>query len=254
MVRVFVAIPTLGTVADSQVHALRKITQAYAGQVELVYPAQCVQRIFHDFARNGMVEEFLKTDCDILWFLDSDVTPPLHILDLVTKHGDTWKCAGAPYPILMTPAGYEHPQVVFTAYKNMGAKRMVPADIPSEGVEFVDGLATGCLFIKREVLVDMPKPYFQFQFNAETRQFTMGEDIDFCMRMADQGIQFLTDYSMICKHVKTVELCQMVNYARTQAHQAVENFHAQVKSQVQELARQNQELKRQLSTKKLLAV
>jgi hypothetical protein len=62
MIKVFVAIPTLGSSEDAQTYALRRIEKKYAGKVELVYPHEQVTRMFHDFARNQMTEEFLQSD------------------------------------------------------------------------------------------------------------------------------------------------------------------------------------------------
>ena len=90
-IKIYMGVPTTGTILDVQVTALRKIEELYGDQVEFVYPETCVRRMFHDFARNAIVDAFLATDCDILWFLDSDVAPPDNILDLVVEHGDKWK-------------------------------------------------------------------------------------------------------------------------------------------------------------------
>jgi len=89
--KVYVAIPSVGTVSDLMPYAFRQYEREYGDRIEFVYPKHCVQRKFHDFARNAMVDDFLETDCDILWFLDSDVVPPPHVLDLITKYGEHWE-------------------------------------------------------------------------------------------------------------------------------------------------------------------
>ena len=173
-VKVFLGIPSTGTRSDAQVYFLEEVKERYAGIVELVYPKQCVYRTFHDFARNAMVEEFLESDCDILWFLDSDVVPPKHVLDLIAIHGKKWEAAGAPYPIWMTPPGGTENTVIFTAYKgvveNETTKGIGITEVPRSGTEFIDALATGCLFLKRSLLERMEKPYFEFKFDPKTRQ------------------------------------------------------------------------------------
>jgi hypothetical protein len=237
MIKLFVAIPTTGTVVDSQTWALRRIEKKYADKIEFVYPDKCVRRIFHDFARNALVDEFLSTDCDIMWFLDSDICPPDHVLDLITEHGDKWKVAGAPYPVFMTPGGEKDCAVLFCVYKDSD-KGMSPKDIPYEGIEFVDGLATGCMFIKREVVKDMPKPYFEFKYNPETRIMTEGEDLGFCKKVNAMGHKFLTDYSMVCKHYKTVCLLEVNNYTITYANRSVQRYDALIREQVEALATQ----------------
>lgn len=239
--KVFVAIPTTGSVADFQPHIMREIQSRYADEVELVYPEVFCQRIFHDHARNGLVEDFLKTDCDLMWFLDSDVIPPRHILDLVTMHGDKWLCAGAPYPVFMNQPGEVFRQIVITVYKGVNNKKsaLAPAaQIPFEGVEWVDGLATGCLMIKREVFSRLEKPYFEFKYDTETRQPIEGEDLGFCLKMHKLGIQFLVDYSAVCKHFKNhIDLLEMNNYCMSFAKKAVEAHHKIIKEQVENYIR-----------------
>jgi hypothetical protein len=237
-IKIYMGIPSLGTREDAQVYILREIEQKYAEKVELVYPNVLVKRIFHDFARNAIVEDFLKSDCDLLWFLDSDVVPPGNILDIVVEHYDKWQAAGAPYPIFMTPAGEEHPQVIFTVYRQAEGKGMVATQVPLEGTDFVDGIATGCIFLKREVLEGMSKPYFEFEYDKETREMTNGEDIGFCKKLSERGIKFFIDFSKVCDHYKKVGLLQMNNYAILRANNSVIAFHRGLR---QELA------KRQLS-------
>jgi hypothetical protein len=219
--RVFVATPTTGNIVDSQVHALREIADLYKDEIELVYPDKLVHRIFHDAARNGLTEDFLASDCDIMWFLDSDITPPKHILDLITMHGDKWQAAGAAYPVFMSVPGMAHRQLVFTAYKGTHETGMHPSQIPFEGTEFVDGLATGCLMLKKSVFEKLKKPYFEFSYDPITRSPVKGEDIDFCMKLSALGIQFFTDYSMVCRHQKNLCLLEMNNYCIDYANRAV---------------------------------
>jgi len=244
-IKMYVGIPSTGFIVDSQTYLLRDLEKDYGDTIEFVYPQKLTQRIFHDAARNGIVEEFLATDCDVLWFLDSDITPPRHVLDLIAVHWDKWKVAGAPYPVFMGQLNEEHRQIVFTAYKGTNGVGIAPAKIPYEGIEFVDGLATGCMFIKREIFSLLQKPYFEFKFNPETRVLTEGEDLGFCLKLNKLGIQFFTDYSMVCKHRKELDLLEMNNYAIDYANKAVNAYDQMVRGQVAALqARYNDLLSR----------
>lgn len=211
-IKVYVAVPTLGDICAPQLHSLRDMEKFYADSVEFVYPKHFVGRIFHDYARNKMVDDFLATDCDVMWFIDSDIAPPNHTIELVTKHWDEWKVAGAPYPLFIKPSGQDLPKVVFAVYEDLG-KGYHTASIPKEGTGFVDGIATGCIFIKREVLEALPRPYFEFKYNTETREMTEGEDIGFCKKVNALGHKFFIDYSMTCHHWKRVNLLDVNNYA-----------------------------------------
>jgi hypothetical protein len=233
--KIYVAIPSTGTVADGVPFAQRQYERDYGDRIEFVYPDLCVQRKFHDFARNAMVEDFLKTDCDILWFWDSDILPPPNVLDLVTENGEHWELAGAPYPVFMSPQNGEGQQVVMCVYAS-SPKGMHAMKVPHHGKQMVDGLATGCMFIKREVFSKMQKPYFEFKYDPETRYMVEGEDLGFCMKANDLGYQFFTDFSMVCKHYKTVDLLEVNNYAITYAHKAITAYDDEVRPKVAALA------------------
>lgn len=237
MKKIFVATPTTGVIADSQVHFMRMISERYKDEIQLVYPKQCVRRIFHDFARNAMVDDFMESDCDAMWFLDSDITPPVHILDLVTLHWDKWSLAGAPYPVFMEPAGQSMQKIVFAVYMDNPKGGMVPINIPDDGTDFVDGIATGCIFIKRGVIEKLKKPYFEFLFDPESRTLTGGEDIGFCKKVNALGYRFFIDYSMPCKHYKSVCLLDVNNYAMEFAKTAVLAYEKQIQGQVQDLVK-----------------
>jgi hypothetical protein len=224
---------------------LRDLADRYSDEVELVFPDQLCQRIFHDAARCGIVDDFLATDCDVLWFLDSDICPPKHVLDLLTMHGDKWKCAGAPYPVFMAQPGELQRQIVFTVYSQIangpkGEPRVAPCPIPFEGLANVAGIATGCLFIKREVFDRLERPYFEFKYDPITRTPIEGEDIGFILKMVKLDIPFFIDFSMVCKHFKNnIDLLEINNYAMGLVNRHIESYKREldkVKEQAQELA------------------
>lgn len=227
--RIYVAVPTTGVVADMQAFFWREAEAKYADRIEFIWPKSCVRRIFHDYARNAMVEDFLASTADVLFFLDSDVVPPTDIFDLALA--EKWDLCGAPYPVFMTPSGFKHPQVTFTVYRR-GSKGLYAADLPNEGREEVEGLATGCLFIKRHVFDKLAKPYFEFKYDAETRAMTSGEDLGFCHKVNELGYKFLVDYSMVAKHYKSVCLLEVNNYAMEYAKRSVATYDGMIKGQV----------------------
>lgn len=225
--KIFMGLPSNGSVSDFQNYVLRDLQDRYKDEVELVFPDTLCQRIFHDAAREGIVQDFLDSDCDMIWMLDSDICPPKHCLDIVTMYGDKWQAAGCPYPVFMAQPGESFRQLVFTLYKCIGnapdgSPKLAPSDCPNEGTAFIDGIATGCLFIKREVFEKLERPYFEFKYDPITRQPILGEDLGFCMKLYRLGIKFFVDYSMACKHFKNnIDLLEMNNFAISYAQKCV---------------------------------
>lgn len=242
-IKMYMGIPTVGTVCDAQQYALRSWEKNYGDQIEFVYPDVCIRRIFHDFARNGIVEDFLKTDCDVLCFLDSDISPCGDMLDLYLKYYEEWSCAGAAYPVFMSQPGRENQQIVYTVYKGSSDQGLAPTDIPASGTEYVDGIATGCIFIKRHVLEAMERPWFKFTYDEESRKLIGGEDISFCKKVGAMGYKFFIDYAKTCKHYKTVCLLEVNNYAAEYARASVNNYADMIKGQINSLNEYVQKLK-----------
>jgi len=235
-IRVYVAVPTTGTVVDGQEYVRRRLEKKYADEIEMVYPERCTQRIFHDFARNCHVRDFLASGCDIMWFLDSDIIPPDDVFDLITKHGDKWQAAGCPYPVFMTTSDKDvTKKVVLAIYKKSPDTGWLHAGrVPTAGgTEFVDGVATGCIFLKREVFDGMEEPYFEFKYRKDDRYIIEGEDMGFCMKLSKKGIQFFVDFNMVCQHWKRVDLMDVNDYALEYAQNAINAYDASIRPQIE---------------------
>jgi hypothetical protein len=135
----------------------------------------------------------------------------------------------------MSLPGEKQMEVVFTIYrKNPETGHLALTGAPKEGQEFVDGLATGCLFIKREVFSKLSPPYFEFKFREKTRDLYEGEDLGFARKLNELGIQFFTDYSLICKHQKNVDLLDVNNYAISYSNRSILEYDRRIKEQVKE--------------------
>jgi len=236
--KIFMGICSTGDRIDIHTYLFRDLQQMYGDKIEMVFPDTCVHRTFHDFARNEMVDEFLATDCDAIWFLDSDVCPPKFVFDLITNHWDKWQVAGAPYPLWMPAPGTSEPSILFTSYDGLvedeagNKKGIMMTEVPESGTKFVDAVATGCMFIKREVFEQVQKPYFEFKFDTDTRKIKEGEDLGFCLKLNEKGIRCFIDYGMVCKHYKRVCLLDINNYAISMANHKVLDYDKSIRQQV----------------------
>lgn len=240
-IKVYCGFPSVGTTVTSQWGAMRQIEKEYGDRIEFVYPEKTVYRIFHDFARNEIVKEFLATDCDVLFMLDSDIVPPSRIMTLITEHYDQWQISGAAYPIWMSD------QIMFTVYGKPDHRddTLELIDMPRTSTPqtaYVDGLATGCLLIKREIFDHVEMPYFEFKYDKD-RKMTVGEDLGFALKLAKKGIKFFTDYSLVCKHYKNVDLLDVSNYTVDYSNHNVKEYDKNIKEKVMALVEQNRQLK-----------
>lgn len=179
MSSIFVAIPNTGTLRTELVEWL---------MIHNIKPYM-PQAKPHDHCRNIIVDEFLKTDCEYLLMIDSDVVPQDNVLEMVNNNVDVCSAyvrtnyKGEFIPVGMTKNknGYHH------NFKHSKPK-----------LHRVDAVGTGCVLIKRKVFENMAKPYFKFVYKDGI--LTNGEDFDFCERI--NNVYFDARYK--CKHYTTV--------------------------------------------------
>ena len=181
MSSVFIGIPNIGTLRTELVSWLLK-------QKAAIFMPQAKP---HDHCRNVIVNEFLKTDCQWLLMVDSDVVPPDNVLDMV--HNGVGVCSahvstcvnGEVIPVGMTKDknGYHH-----------NFKHSTPC------LHKVDAVGTGCILISRDILEQMGKPYFQFVYKDGI--LINGEDFDFSERVGE--VYFDSRYK--CRHYTTISV------------------------------------------------
>jgi SAM-dependent methyltransferase len=128
-----------------------------------------------DSARNTIVDEFLKSDCTHLLFIDSDATFPPHTVETLLK---------ADKDIIGVNAAKHHtgnPVIIH----NRDGKEL---DYIRKEYERVNQVGMHVCLIKREVFEKMPWPWFFRDIIHDQRKLA-GEDFTFC-RNADQNYGF----------------------------------------------------------------
>ena len=83
--KIFLALPTMGTYNHG---LLDKLTWFSMNPNYRVMWGKKVGELFHDAARNKLCQDFLRTDCEWLLFIDADVDPSPNILDLTNYDKD----------------------------------------------------------------------------------------------------------------------------------------------------------------------
>jgi GT2 family glycosyltransferase len=75
---------------------------------------------------------------------------------------------------------------------------------PQDELVPVEGIGMGCMLVKTSILQEIPKPWFEFHWTEESNDH-LGEDMDFCMKMADAGytVKIDTNLSMEIRHLGT---------------------------------------------------
>jgi hypothetical protein len=155
-----------------------------------------------DHARNTIVQKFLGTSCTHLMMIDDDIVPPKDALERLLFHDRDIVAAVCP---LIGPDNEGKLKVSYNAY-DMEGSIYVPK-MEDKGLHEVDGVGTGCILIKREVLENIPYP-FMTQYNEDGTKW-LGEDLYFCREAKGVMAKVYADYSCECKHIKQVNLQEL---------------------------------------------
>lgn len=188
----FIAVPTMGSV---RVELIEFISSEDWGGV--FYSNQLTP---HATARNTLVEGFLKSGLEWLFFIDSDTVPPPNTLDEFSKYKDDKVMTGIT-PIIR---GDKLCQNIFIETTDVvNPKPMDQKHIPSSPV-IVVGCGASCLLIHKDVLQSMTFPYFR-SIEFENGGYC-SEDLYFCEKVRDAGYRILAVPEVICSHYKTIAL------------------------------------------------
>jgi GT2 family glycosyltransferase len=163
--------------------------------------------------RNKIVREFLKTDCDFLYFWDSDngiypdafdifmedmQQPDVHIVSGMYHRKEPLlrTCLGISFPGMGEDYTCETAMFVNSGLVNL-----------STVVGSVRGMVgTGALMIRREVLEAIPKPQFENlfylgpEYQGERRLGHKTEDVDFCEKAQAHGYHIYVDTRIRSPH------------------------------------------------------
>lgn len=150
-----------------------------------------------DVNRNAIADTVLRDDTTHLMFLDADHTfPEDAILKLIKDDKDI---VAGNYNTRLDP---------FSSKQGYGpvTKMMVDGEIVSMLREdFPTGLfkcyaaATGFMMIKKEAFDKLKRPYFDARIDPDGKHFT--EDIDFCMKANDAGLEVWVDPTIEIGHL-----------------------------------------------------
>ena len=171
--------------------------------------------------RHKIVKKFLEGDWEYLVMLDEDNPCYENIFDLLDLD---LPVVGGVYP------GKNETGIVFFAFRREEEDgKVVYKQWPlekREGLQKVDAVATGLICIKREVLEKMKeeglKP-FEETFD-ENGILAYGDDVGFCMKCNDLGIDIYAHFYYVGSHFKVVDLLWIANLIAYAAETGKTNF------------------------------
>lgn len=200
--KVMLATPSYDRAAMAYTFAIAKSREALSAEgIQSAYLV--LQGNPHvDDGRNSIVRDFLESDCTDLVFLDADVDwEPQALIQLCRRD---LPVVGGVYPFRRENG------------ENMPVRLMSGATQISEGLLEVEGLPTGFMKIRRDVLECMarkaPKYFDKIYETAmvfdrpdpDANKTRWGGDIDFCNRVRAEGWKVYADAELRLGHTATV--------------------------------------------------
>ena len=159
--------------------------------------------------RNKIVRDFLAGDWDILFMFDDDNIPLRNPFSMLEHDKDV--CGGC-YPGRNSKGFHFH---VYYLDKEKYPKEISFKFVPPEkreGLQKVDAVATGCIYIKRHVLIKMIEKGwapFEDMFDKVGVLIT-NDDMAFCLKCMSLGVEVYADWNVICDHIKEVSLLEVI--------------------------------------------
>jgi len=147
--------------------------------------------------RNKLVKTSIEAKCDYIVFIDADMRFPKDTIMRLLRHQKD---------IIGVNATTRTEPVIPTA-KNLtinedGSCTWLPIYSNSlDGISKADGIGCGVMMIKASVFAKLQEPYFYFEQLPDNK--ILGEDIYFCIKAKDAGIDTWVDHdlSMDIKHI-----------------------------------------------------
>lgn len=223
---VLISVPNTGQVKTELVSVLLNIVMRNPQLIGVDLP----QGMPVDSSRNNAVKRFLGSRFERLLFIDSDIVPPMDVVDRLLRHGKKvvsgicWSSMGGekggeweqdilPYPTVMERD--EHGKGWHVDRAKLGSP---------ETLIRVDAVGMSCVLIHREVLEKMAGNWFRLSYGPDGI-CDGGEDFTWCLKAKELGYEVHVDKTIQCSHYKEVDLLKInqVLAKTAQSPQRLEN-------------------------------
>jgi cellulose synthase/poly-beta-1,6-N-acetylglucosamine synthase-like glycosyltransferase len=188
--RVAICIPARGQMEVTTAFDLTMMAAYMAGKKNIDLNVYTSQGTLIFDQRNSLVRTAVAEKCDYILFIDADMRFPKTTLERLLAHNKDIIGVNAttrmmpPMPTAKNIEINEDGSVNWLAvYSNK-----------EKGISKVDAIGCGVMLIKTSCLKDIPQPYFYFEQLSKGK--LLGEDIYFCIKAKDAGIDTWVDHDL----------------------------------------------------------
>lgn len=216
VMKIFIGIPNLGEINSYLSEQLLNLVNKSEHEFEFCFNVKQPT----DVNRNIIVNKFLKSNCEYLWFIDSDMLIFDNILDIL----NSGKKIISPVNLI-----WQNGLKTNIFEEVLGHTKSLPINnIPI--LRKADNCGCGCIFIHREIFKKLKQPYFKFGVKRDGITCE-SENMLFIDKVKKLGYDIYIDERFITGHIKSLDL-QSIN---------VENYKwfLRGKNKIEELKNEN---------------
>lgn len=155
----------------------------------------CKEGMRSEYAREILLNEFLRGDSDYVFILDADMILPRHALLRMLAHGKKvvsgfyFSRGDRTWPIVFRP---DEPTTLWPKTRWF--------DYPQGGLHEVGATGHGCLLIHRSIFERLEPPYSRL--GPFMDQPLVGSDVRLCMKIREEAQEKIwCDFSLKCGHL-----------------------------------------------------
>jgi len=159
-----------------------------------------------DTAREKLCEMALNMGAKYMFWLDTDVLPPVDVIDRLLR--DSMK-HNAPI-VSGLYARRHHPcfnEMMLYGKDAQGNEGFIPiaeGQYEKDSVIFADAVGFGCVLLKTEILKHVEKPWFRW--TEHKTMSGLSEDFYFCKKAREAGFRVVVDTSVVCRHMGPIKI------------------------------------------------
>lgn len=189
MKKIFVAVPTLNKVDVKFVASWANTVFCHGIEDVECHPQFVVDSMTYT-ARINLADVALKSGCDYILWLDSDMVFPADTLQRLLIHDKDFVTG-----IYFQRRG-DHAPVIYSGVDEVG--RVVYADYPKDKLFQVAACGFGCVLMKTKVIQEVAKASGGATFQPLNG---IGEDLSFCYRWQQAGGEIWCDPTIKLGHI-----------------------------------------------------
>jgi cellulose synthase/poly-beta-1,6-N-acetylglucosamine synthase-like glycosyltransferase len=188
--RVAICIPARGQMEVTTAFDLTMMAAYMAGKKNIDLNVYTSQGTLIFDQRNSLVRTAVEEKCDYILFIDADMRFPKTTLERLLAHKKDIIGVNATTRMMPPKPTTRNIQI----NEDGSVDWLEVFSNKEKGISKVDAIGCGVMLIKTSCLKNIPQPYFYFEQLLKGK--LLGEDIYFCIKAKDAGIDTWVDHDL----------------------------------------------------------